>query len=182
MILGIEIAGAGAGRLFGLDLQTVIQICAHLVNVGLLAFILAKLLYKPVQNFLARRTDKIKEQLDQAEDSMTKAKALKLQYERKLLDAERERDEILSEARKRAEETGRQILADAKKEADSVRERATANVEMEWERAQSDMRLAILDISAAMSEKFMRLAIDKETHDRLFAETMSELGGTTWKN
>jgi len=51
---------------------------------------------------------------------------------------------------------------------------------MEWERAENDMRTAIIDVSAVMAEKFVSLAINKETHDRLFEETISDLEGMTW--
>jgi F-type H+-transporting ATPase subunit b len=180
--LGIVFGSAPDGRLFGLDMQTVVQIVAHLINVSILAFILAKLLYKPVREFLHKRSDRIREQLEQAGGEMARGKELRLLYEQKMKDIELERDEILDEARKLAAETGRQIVADAKKEADAVRERATANVDMEWERAEAAMRQAIIDVSAAMTEKFVTLAINKETHDRLFDETMAELEGMTWRN
>jgi len=180
--LGIELAGEGAGRLFGLDFQTVIQVVAHLINVGLLAFILVKLLYKPVQNFLLKRVERIKGELDHAGDEMAKANELKLQYEQKMKDVELARDEILGEARKAAADEGRQIVADAKKEADAVKERAAANVDLEWDRAQTAMRQAIVDVASAMTEKFVTLAINKETHDQLFADTMSELEGMTWRS
>jgi F-type H+-transporting ATPase subunit b len=170
------------GRLFGLDSQTLLQIIATLVNVSLLAFILSRLLYKPVQNFLQDRSEKIKGQMEQTRDDMAKATELKLLYEQKIKGAEQEREEILDDARKVAAETGRQIVAEAKNEADAIRTRAAANVEMEWERAQNEMRQAIIEVSAAMAEKFITLAINKETHDRLFAETMSELEGMTWRS
>ena len=182
MDFGIVFGSAPDGRLFGLDTQTLVQICAHLINVSILAIIMAKLLYKPVRDFMHKRSDRIREQVEQVGDEMARATDLKLQYEQKMKNVERERDEILDEARKLAAETGRQIVAEAKKEADAVRERATANVEMEWERAEGAMRQAIIEVSAAMSEKFITLAINEETHDRLFAETMAELEGMTWRN
>jgi F-type H+-transporting ATPase subunit b len=184
IVLNFEIVFGSVpdGRLFGLDAQTLIQVGAHLVNVSLLAFVLAKLLYRPVREFLSRRSERIRIQLEQAADDTAKATELKVQYEQKLKRIELEQDGLIEEARKRAAETARQILADAKTEADAIRERASANVEMEWEQAQVAMRRAIIDVSAAMSAKFVTLAINKDTHDRLFAETMSELEGMTWKN
>jgi F-type H+-transporting ATPase subunit b len=170
------------GRLFGLDLRTLIQMGANFVNIAVLAFILAKLLYKPVRKFMRTRADGIKSQLDFARDEMAKAKELKLQYEQKLSDVDRERTEILDEARKQATETGRQLIAEAKQEADAVRERAAISVQMERERAQAEIKLAIIEVSAAMTEKFVTLAINKETHDKLFNETLAELEEMAWRN
>jgi len=165
-----------------MDAQTVIQALANLLNVGILAAFLAFMLYRPVRKILQKRSDRIRGELEQAQDDMTKAAALKLEYEQKLEDVQRERDEILAEARKLAAETSRRLVAEAKKEADTLRERAAANVEMEWERAEGDMRNAIIEVSAVMAEKFVSLAINKETHDRLFNETMAGLEGMTWRD
>jgi len=95
---------------------------------------------------------------------------------------EQEREEILNEARKQGAENARLLVADAKKEADSLKERTAANVEMEWERAETEMRTAIIEISSVMAEKFVSIAINKETHDGLFAEAMADLEGMTWRD
>ena len=182
MTYAILLAEAPPGRLFDIDMITVISAGANLVNVAVLAAVLAYLLYKPVRNILRKRTEKIQGQLTQAEEEMTRAMDLKRQYEHKLEEIDREREEILGEARKLASETGRRLVAEAKVEADAVRERAAANVEMEWERAETQMRTAIIDVSAAMAEKFVSVAISKETHADMFAEALSDLEGMTWRD
>ena len=170
------------GRVFGIDQTTLINIVANLLNVAVLAAFLTYLLYKPVRNILNKRTNKIQGQLIQAEEELEKATELRRSYELKMEEIEREREEILGEARKIAADSSRRMLAEAKKEADTIKERAAANVEMEWERAENNMRTAIIDVSAVMAEKFVSLAINKETHDKLFEETISDLEGMTWKD
>jgi len=184
-LLSTAIAAAAElppGRVFNIDQQTLIQIVANVLNVAILAAFLAYLLYKPVRTILNKRTTKIQGQLTQAEEELEKATELRHKYEQKMEEVEREREEILSEARKTAADSGRRLISEAKKEADAVRERAAANVEMEWERAENEMRTAIIDVSAVMAEKFVSLAINKETHDRLFDETISDLEGMTWRD
>jgi len=175
-------AAPEAGSLFSMEMQTVLQAVANIINVGVLAAVLAFLLYRPVRDILNKRTHRIQGQLIQAEEELEKATELRHKYEQKMEEIEREREEILGEARKVASESSRRILADAKNEANTIKERASANVEMEWERAENDMRAAIIDVSAVMAEKFVSLAINKETHDRLFDETMSDLEGMTWRD
>jgi len=182
LTFGLLLASAPQGRLFDIDMVTIVSAGANLINVAVLAAVLAYLLYKPVRNVLRKRTEKIQGQLTQAEEEMTRAMELKRQYERKLEEIDREREEILGEARKLATETGRRLVAEAKTEADAVRERATANVEMEWERAETQMRTAIIDVSAAMAEKFVSVAISKQTHADMFAEALSDLEGMTWRD
>ena len=171
-----------SSSLFSMELQTVLQAVANIINVGVLAAVLAYLLYKPVRDILNKRTNRIQGQLIQAEEELEKATELRKKYEQRMDDIEREREDILSEARKIAADSSKRLLADAKKEADTIKERAAANVEMEWERAENDMRTAIIDVSAVMAEKFVSLAINKETHDKLFEETISDLEGMTWRD
>ena len=182
MDFGLVLASVPDGRPFGLDSQTLIQIIANLINVGILAFFLARMLYRPVREILRKRTDRIQNQIAQAAEDVEKATEMKRQYEQKLEEVSREREEILSEARRLAAETSQRLVAEARKEADAIKNRATANVEMEWERAEAEMRTAIIDVSAVMAEKFVKLAINKETHDRLFSETMSDLEGMSWRD
>ena len=163
-------------------MQTVINAAIHVLNVGGLAFLLAYLLYRPVREVLQKRTNRIQGQLLQAEEELARAAELRRSYEQKMEEVERERESILSEARKVATESSRRLVSEAKKEADTIKERAASNVEMEWERAENDMRAAIIDVSAVMAEKFVSLAINKETHDRLFNETMTDLEGMTWRD
>jgi len=170
------------GRVFGIDEALLPSILFNLFNVAVLAVIIAFLLYRPVREILQKRTTRIEGQLKQAEEEMAKATELKQSYEKKMYEVEREREEILSEARKYAAESSRRLIDDAKIEADAVRTRTAKNVEMEWERAESDMRTAIIEVSAVMAEKFVSLAINKETHDRLFNETIADLEGMTWRD
>lgn len=170
------------GRLFGVDMQTVSNALFQVLNVGALAVVLAFLLYRPVRTVLQKRTERIEGQLLQAEEELEKAADLRKKYEKMMETADTEREEILSQARKAAAENTRRLLDDAKKEADIIKDRAAQSVQVEWERAENDMRTAIIDVSAVMSEKFVSLAINKETHDRLFEETMSDLEKMSWRD
>jgi F0F1-type ATP synthase membrane subunit b/b' len=113
---------------------------------------------------------------------MAKAMDLKHQYEQRMEEILREREEILTEARKQAAEASRRLITEAKKEADALRERTAANIDMEWERAETEMRTVIIEISAVMAEKFVSLAMNKETHDRLFTKTMADLESVKWRD
>jgi len=161
---------------------TVISAGANLLNVAVLAAVLAFLLYRPVRNVLHKRTEKIRDQLAVAEEEMTRATELRRQYEQKNEEIGRERDDILAEARKLAADTSQRIISTAKAEAEAIKERTAMNVKSEWERAEAEMRTSIIEVSAVIAEKFVSLAINKETHDRLFAEAISDLEGMKWRD
>jgi len=178
----IAAADVPDGRVFEIDGQTLTMAIVYIVNVSALALILAYLLYRPVREMLRKRTSRIQGQLLQAEEELARATEMRQKYEARMEEVEREREDILSEAREAAAESKQRQIAEAKKEADAIRERAEATVKMEWERAENDMRTAIIDVSAVMAEKFVSLAINKDTHDRLFDETMKDLEGMTWSD
>jgi F-type H+-transporting ATPase subunit b len=178
--LTILLATVPSGRLFGLDEQMLFDIALQLFNVSILAYVLSRILYKPVLNFLSRRSDRIKQQLDIAASDAVEAKQFKEEYEAKLKNISQERNEILEAAHKLAAEKHREMLSEAKKEADALRAQAQADVEREQEQIKESLRLHIIDVSSLMAEKFIARTIDKDTQDKLFAETMNELEEAAW--
>ena len=178
---GLVISSVSDSPPFGMDANTIISAGANLLNVCILAAVLAYMLYRPVRDYLRRRTEKIQGQFAKAEGDMAKATELKLEYEQKMEEIGRERDEILSEARKLATETSNRVISDAKREADTLKARTAANIEMEWERAETEMRTVIIDVSAVMAEKFVAVSMNKDAHDKLFAKTMADLESIKWR-
>lgn len=180
--INITLSTMPPGQVFGLDMQTFRQVLAHIVTVGVLAFVLTKLLYKPIRGFLANRAEKIQSQLDTAATEVEKANALREEYESKLREIDTTRNEILEQARLQAAEAGERMTNEARAEADQIRDRAKADIAMEREQARTEMKHAIIDVSALMASKFMSNTIDRSTHDNLFEETMSELEGSPWQS
>ena len=181
-LLTVAAADVPSSNVFHLNLQTLVQIGINLLNVAILAFILAKLLYKPVCGLLAARENRIKSQLETARDSMEKADEQKLQYEEKLGNIDLERKQILDGARELASQEGHAIVEDAKREAATLKARAAEEIEMERLRLVDEVKEAIIDVSSAMTAKFVTISIDKETHDRLFAETVAEMEEMPWRS
>jgi F-type H+-transporting ATPase subunit b len=176
------LSAAETGRLFGLDQQTLIGIGIQLFNAAFLAAALSFLLYQPVRNFMRNRTEKIAAQLANAETDMAEAARLKNEYESKLSAVEAERKEILDNARALASDEKNRQIQEAKKEINILRENAAANIKREEEQLKNEISLYILDVSHVMASKFVAHAIDKETQDRMYRETIAELEGAAWPN
>ena len=170
------------GRVFGLDAQTLVGVGIQLFNVLLLAGLLTYILYKPVRKYLQGRTDKIAGQLDRAQEAMAEANAAKALYNQRLEEIERERLEVLESARKLGVEKRNEILNAVKKETDAMRERVKVEMQREQERVSEEMKLFIIETSSAMAEKILSHAIDKETQDKLFTDTIAELDESPWLN
>jgi len=165
--------------LFALDADTFIGMIPNLFSFIVVAGFLTYLLYNPVRRVLKARADRIEGDLSSAEDSKLSAAQLKAKYEQKVSEIEQERVSILDEARKQAGERRTQILDEAKSEAQDVKERAARDIATEREQIKSAVVEAIVDISTDMAARLISTSIDKNAHDKLFAEAMEELEATT---
>jgi len=174
------LSAAPEPRVFGLDQQTLIAIGINLFNVALLAVILSKVLYNPVRNFMKKRAERISAQLDGAAKEAKAASELRADYEGKLKNIDLQKEEILSTARKLAEENAKRMLDEAKTEADALRARALSEVEFEQRRVRDEMKKVIIDVSTVMTEKLVTMSMSDEVSERLFNETVAELEEVKW--
>ena len=106
-------------RLFDLDFQLLHDAVLSIIAVFALFLIASHLLFNPVRDMLRKRQEKIKGELDSAAKDMAEAKDLKAEYESRLKDIDKEAENILSEARKKARLWQRQ----RKKRPESLKER-----------------------------------------------------------
>ncbi len=178
--VAILLAGLPEGRVFGLDMQTLTDTAIQLLNACILAAALGFILYKPVREFMHRRTEKINGQFKDARDKMAEADELKSMYEKKLREIDTERIKILEAARAAAAEKSKHILEEARSEAADIRRRTEESVLGEKERLKKETRLHIIEVSSLMAAKFVKQSIDSDAQDRLFEETMTELEESKW--
>jgi F-type H+-transporting ATPase subunit b len=163
-----------------LDKQFVIQLVIQLINTCILCFVLAKLLYKPVLNYLNARKQRISNQLDDAAKALSEANTLKEQYELKLTYIENERAEILENARTSANKNSQQILSQAKQEAETIKKRAMLDIEREQEKVKDDVKKQIIQVSSAISEKFIAAKMTDDEQEKLIEDTIKDLEGVKW--
>ena len=168
------------GRVFGLDAGMLTSTIMQVVNAVVLFVLLFFILYKPVRSALEKRAEKIKSQLEQAEQDMNQAETLKAQYTENLSHIEDERLEILDTAQKNAAQKGRDIVEEAKSEADTVKKQAQQDILHQQEQARESLKLHVIELSSAMASKIVSHVIDREAQDRLFDEALRELEDAAW--
>ena len=179
--LGTFVALAEGGRLFGLDLQLLLDAAITAVNVFILFILLSYILYNPVRTMLKKRQDKITSDRETAESDKAEALALKKEYEEKLKAADKEAESILSEARKVAMHNEQKIVDEAKQEAARIIERANEKLEIPKEQHTADeVKQQIISVAAVMASKFVAKAMDDQENDALIEQTLNEMGENTW--
>ena len=127
-------------RLFDLDLQLLADATLTAISVFVLFLLASYLLFNPARELLKKRQDKIKDDIDTANKDKEDAAALNADYDAKIKDIQKESEEILSEARKKAKANEAQIIAEAKEEANRIIKNAENEALLEKQRAYDEMK------------------------------------------
>lgn len=170
------------GRVFGLDMQTLMGIGIQLLNGIILAVALGFILYKPVKEFMRKRTEGIQSKIDDTDAMMTKAQELIAEYDIKIKDIDKERIAILEAARFEAADESKIILEEAKKEANEIRKRSLDSVSADEKRLKEETRLYIIELASLMAEKYITQNIDNEMQDKIFEEALAQMEDAQWQS
>ena len=169
-------------RLFDLDLQLLADAGLMMISIFVLFLFASYFLFNPAREFLKKRQDKIRGELEGAAKDKEDAAALKAEYEDKLKNIDKEADEILSDARKRALANENKIVADAKEEAARIIERARVEAELEKQKAADDVKREMVVLASMMAGKVVKASIDTAIQESLVNETLKEIGESTWQS
>ena len=169
-------------RLFNLDFQLLHDTVLLAIAIFFLFLALSYLLFNPVRKMLKDRQEKIATDIDTALADKKDAAALKAEYEAKLKNIDKEAEQILSDARKKAMQRENEIIADARAEAARIMDNAKKEAELEKKRVKDEVKQEIITVAALMSEKIIAASVDEETQNALFEQTLKEMGDKTWLN
>lgn len=114
-----------------------ITVSAQIVNFLLLIWLLKRFLYAPVMRAMERREQLIAERLNEAQEREAVAERVAEEHHRKSDQLERERDEILAEARQAAEALKKEMLDEARA--------SVAEARMSWQRQVQHEKQEFLD-------------------------------------
>ena len=168
------------GHMLDLSPQLISDIIIQGIAIFILFFFLSNVLFEPVKKVLANRTEKIKNDIESASKDKEDAAALKAEYDEKLKSVEKEKEEILSAARKKAQKREAEIVDEANAEAARIIARANQEIELEKSKVSDEMRKEIVRVATAMAAKIIEQQIDESKQDALIEDTLKEMGGSTW--
>jgi len=141
--------------------------------------LLKRLAFPAISKALDTRQKSIEESIDTAERTRVEADKLLAEYRERLKEARAQADEIVHRARHAAEtheteskEQGQQLIAEAQKRAEREIDAAT-------ERALSDLRREVADLTVTATEKVTRKALSEADQRRLVDEALAELDFST---
>ncbi len=131
-------------------------VIAQVINFLILVLLLKRFLYQPVLKAIEAREQKIRSQLQEAEDHMEAAKEEKSKFEKKNRELEKERDHLMDEAREQADKQRRLLLEEARKEARELQTQLEKMIQEEQQEFHHDLKERVKREVFAIAQKTLK--------------------------
>ncbi len=141
-----------------------------------LLFLMWKFALPQVRSMMSAREERIRDDLQKAEDARTSAEEEKARYEASLAEARGEAGKIIEEARQAAEQVRRDLIARAEVEANEIRERAQADIATQQQRALTELRTDVAQLSIDLAERIVERNLDAATQQQLVDSFINQVG------
>ena len=179
-VIQVALSSGLGDYIFGLDPQLLVDSAITILAMFFVFLLLSYLLFNPARNLMEKRQEGIREQMETAAREKQDAIQLKAEYDEKIKNVQKETDEILSEARKKALKKESVMLEEAREEAAQIVARANREVELEKSKVKDEMKQEIINVATAMAGKIVASSLDESKQSQLLADTLEEMGDETW--
>ena len=147
------------------------------INFAILLFLLTKLLYKPLMDYLDRRREEVESELKEADRTREQAEVTLAEYEKKMAGAEQEGRQIKFQARNEGQEEREQIITQARADASRVMDKARQEIELQEKKARARLRRDTVDLSINIAEKLMEKELDREEQQKFIRQSIEDMKG-----
>jgi len=152
---------------------------AQVINVALLLVLLRVFAYKPLMRMLDRRSQAVKESMEQAEALKKQSASAEEDIKKELEAAGKEGQERINRALHAGEEIKQKAQEDAKQEAETLINRARTEIQRERDEAIGELRREFADLTIKAAEKVIDTSLDSKAHRQLIDKVLEE--STTWQ-
>ena len=149
-------------------------ILIQLVNFVLLLVILRLVAYKPIVRMLDERSRRIRESMERAEEIQRQAARTEEEFTRRLADARREGQEIITQAEKIADRMRQEEIDKTRKQVEEMRTMAIADIAREREQAVTELRQQVADLALFAAGRVVGKSLDRKAHYQLINEALAE--------
>ncbi|MCF8011258.1 MAG: F0F1 ATP synthase subunit B [Clostridiales bacterium] len=149
---------------------------AQIVNFIVLLIFLRVVVYPHIVKLLEKRQQSIEDNVKSAEEERQKAEELRRQYEADMQKAKEEANEIIQKATKSGEEEAKSIIKAANDESVKIKEQAKQDIEREKEKAVSELREQVAELSIMVAGKVVDEKITSDVQRKEINEFIKEAG------
>jgi F-type H+-transporting ATPase subunit b len=153
----------------------------QVVNFAALAFVLHRLLYRPIRKAIEQRQADNLRARNEAEQARQEAGAAREELRKRLREFAEQREAMVRDAQKQTEAMRAKRLAEAEQEADAVRQRARQDVEALRTEAFQSWSSEVESLAIGLAERLLREAAGTSITHQLtvrLAETLERLPET----
>ncbi|MBH82544.1 MAG: F0F1 ATP synthase subunit B [Candidatus Neomarinimicrobiota bacterium] len=143
----------------------------------ILFFVLSKFAWKPLLTLLESRENTIKSSLEDAEKAKQELERLNTESEAIISEARSEAQSIRVEAKSAAEKIKADIMAQAGEDAKKVRDETEKQIQVEKDKAISEVRQEVVGLAITVAEKVIRKNLSKEDNQDLIEDSLKNLKG-----
>jgi F-type H+-transporting ATPase subunit b len=140
----------------------------------ILLAVLWKFAWGPIAAGLAKREQKISDQISQAEQTNREARQLLSQYQQQLAAAEGDVREILERGRREAERISRELVDKARQDAEGERSRALHEIEQATAGALKELAERSAAMAVQLAGRIVQADLDPRGHTRLIEQAMAD--------
>ncbi len=144
----------------------------------LLLVLMRKFAYPGIKKGMDARTQRIRDNLDDAEKTKAEAETILSEYQRQLADAKSESGRIIEEARQTAEQMRRDLMARAEAEVNDLRQRTRQEIEAAQQRAVADLRAQVSELAIGAAEVVVQKNLDRESNKVLVDRFIEQVGAS----
>ena len=164
------------GSILHFDAAFIAQLAIQWFNTLLLTFVLMRVLYNPVRQFMLNRTERIQSDIESAKKSNQDALDSKAKYEAILKDADRAAEEYRKKKYEQAVEEHDRIIFEAQEQAKHLQIKAEQEIRIQRENAADEVRRQIIEIATMMAARFVEQSVsaDRSIHDKYIDEALKK--------
>ncbi|MEQ8172158.1 MAG: F0F1 ATP synthase subunit B [Candidatus Eremiobacterota bacterium] len=153
------------------DLTLLVQIINFFILFGLLRW----KLFRPLMNILEERQNKIKSDLDKAEQAKEEAIKIKKDYEDKLKESFKEAQSIVNEATQKGEKIKTELMEKGREEVLKMKQEGQNQINFEKEKAIGELRKDVSGLAVNIASRLIKKNIDEASNRDLINEFIGEL-------
>ena len=146
-----------------------------LLAFGVTILVLNKLAFPRIREALDKRAAMIQDSIDAAEASKVQSAALLAEYRERLAEARTQADDIVTRARKNAEQFERETADQSRERRAELLAQTEKDIEAEKRLAIEDIRTEVADLTIAATEKVTGRVLTGDDQRRLVDEALADL-------
>lgn len=145
------------------------------ISFAAIVFLLYKFAWPGLKKGLDARSERIRDDLEEAERARTEAATVLEEYKVQLADARHESSRIIDEARQTADALRRDLQTKAEADIAELRQRGAADVESAKAQAMQDLKAEVASIAVGATEMLVKRNLDRDTQTQLVEDYINQV-------